>query len=544
MKFLKYIAAILFLFLSIYSFGQKRKNIPPEKPKLVVTIVVEQMRYDVIYRYWNKFGEGGFKRLVDEGSFCRNAHYNYLFTQSSVGYATIASGTYPSYHGIVADEWFDRVKEEIMYCAEDLKAVPTNYISQAGNRSPKKMLTTTFSDELKLFNADVSKSIGISLKDYGAIFPAGHKAEAAYWFDFEKGNWLTSNYYMDSLPDWVLEFNEKKFADLYLDRMWNTKLDIDQYLYDDIDSYGEGLYGQFEFPYDLSKLRKEDKDYSLLLNTPYGNTLTKDFAIATILNEQLGVDDTTDFISVSFTSNGGAYKLFGPGSVELEDMYLRLDEEIEHLLTFIDENFGKENVMVVFTSDHGSVDVPDFLADNKIPSGYFNYKKAFLLLNSYLNFTYGKGDWISFYHKQQVYLNHILIEESEIDLSAFQNTVADFLIQFAGVANTVTSTTLKNNYFGDGIFKQMQNSFNQNRSGDVIINLEPGWIEQKSIIESENSSYSYDTHVPLVWYGWKIGRKTIDRKIDMIDIAPTITYFLEISKPNGSVGEVIFELVD
>lgn len=542
---LKFILILLFSLVILFDIsGQKRKMIPPEKPKLIITIVVEQMRFDALNRYWNRFDENGFKRLLNQGTFCKNAHYNYLFTQSSTGYATIATGTYPSFHGIVADQWYDRVKEENIYCVEDLKAVPTNYISDAGSKSPRQMLTTTFADELKLYNADKSKSIGISLKDYAAIFPAGHKADAAYWFDLRNGNWLSSNFYMDSLPDWVVEFNNKKHADLYLERIWETKYPIDTYTYSDVDRYAEGLYDQFQFPYELAKLRKKENGYYLLNRTPHGNTLTKDFAISAILNEELGRDEHTDFLNISFTASSEIYKLFGPASVELEDIYLRIDEEIAHILNFIDDSFSKEEVLVILTSDHGSVRVPEFLKDNKIPAGYFNHKKAVYLLNSYLNLTYGRGEWVKLYHKQQVYLNHILIEDSELNLADFQQTVADFLIQFAGVANTVTASTMQSTQFSDGIFSKMQHSFNQNRSGDVLINLEPGWIEEKSVIESENSAYSYDTHVPLIFYGWKIGRKTINRKIDIIDIAPTISYFLETSQPNGCIGEVIYEIVE
>lgn len=545
---MKYKYYILLLIIGLGSFNiansQKRKKIPPEKPKLIITIVVEQMRYDILYRYWDKFSKGGFKRLVNEGTFCKNARYNYQFTQSSVGYATIATGAYPSTHGIVANQWYHRLKEEKTYCTFDEKAQPINYNGLFGNNSPRNLLTSTFADELKLFNNNSSKSIGISLTDYASILPSGHMADASFWFDIKKGNWVSSSYYMDSLPNWVVEFNNKKYSDLYLDRTWNTKLPIENYIYNDVDSYSLGIHKQFLFPYDLSKLRKKDKDYSLLWMTPLGNTLTKDFAIASIINEGLGLDDTTDFVTVSFTATSGVYKLFGPASVELEDTYLRLDEELEHFLSFIDDHLSKEDVLVVLTSDHGSVRVPEFLKENNIPSGYFNYKKALILLKSYLNFIYGKGEWVNFYHKQQIYLNHLLIEDSKLNLADFQKTVSQFIIQFAGVANTVTANSLEQTHFEKGPFSKIQNSYNQNRSGDVILNLEPGWIEEKSVVESENSAYSYDTHVPLIWYGWKIGRKTINRKIDMIDIAPTITYFLEISEPNGCNGEVIMELVE
>ena len=543
LKMRKTLIFLLLLFIISSISAQKRKIIPPEKPKLIIGIVVEQMRYDVLYRFWDQFGYGGFKRIINKGTNCKQAYYNYLITQSSVGYATIACGTSPTYHGIVANEWYMRMQEKDMYCVADEKVPPDFFLLDAEKRSPKNLLTTTYSDELKLYNNNKSKVFGVALHDYAAILSAGHTGDAAIWFNSEKGQWISNKYYYDSIPKWLNEFNQKHYEQLYLDRVWQTKYPLKRYLYSDSTKYGTGINNQYFFPYDLSKIVKKEKNYKLLFKTPFGNSFTKDIAIATILNNDLGKDDYTDVITIGFSSTAGVYSTFGPNSVEIEDAYLRLDEELEHFLNFIDEYIGKEQVLVYLTSDHGSVPVPEYLKEQKIPSGYFNYKRATLLLKSYMNLIYGKGDWISKYYKQQIYLNQLLIEDSKLSLSEVQNTVAQFLIQFSGVANTITATTLQNTDYTSGIYAKLQNSYNQKRSGDVIINLEPGWVEEKSILESENDPYSFETHVPLIWYGWKINRTVIHRNIDIRDIAPTITYFLEVGEPNGTSGKLIYELV-
>ncbi|MCK4664682.1 MAG: alkaline phosphatase family protein [Bacteroidales bacterium] len=546
---MKYIFSFIIIFIIIFTpkiQAQKRKLIPPEKPKLIIGIVIDQMRYDIIYRYWDKFDDNGFKRLINQGTFCRNTNYNYLFTESGVGYATISTGTNPSYHGIVSNRWYLRLKEKIIYCVEDDKTETIGAFNNNGKMSPKSLLTSNIGDELMLFNNHKSKVIGISLNDYAAILSAGHTANAAYWFDSESGNWISSSFYLDSLPDWVEEFNNKEYYKLYLNREWKTLLPIEKYIFgnNDDNPYEEGIYKQHIFPYDLVKLNKNKKGYDILKYTPFGNTFTKDFVISTIVNEQLGKDEFTDLLIIGFSSTGYINKQFGPRSVELEDAILRLDKELSHFLDFIDEELSKENVLLFLTSDQGSVNVPRYLSDSKIPSGYFNYKKANVLLKSYLNSIYGQGDWVVAYNKQQIYLNQLLIEDSKLKLKDVQNITAQFLLQFTGVANVITATTLQNTNFSDGIFNKMQNSYNQKRSGDVIINLEPGWTEQISVISSENSPYSYDTHVPLIWYGWKIKRQILNTNISIIDITPTISNFLNISFPNGCIGKPINGLID
>jgi predicted AlkP superfamily pyrophosphatase or phosphodiesterase len=529
------------------SFPQDNTHIPSEKPRLIIGIVISQMRYDYIYRYWNKFEDNGFKKLISRGTFCKNTSFNYLLSQEGVGHSTIATGTLPANHGIVAKEWYLNLQDKIVQNIEDDKYNTIGGSYEAGRYSPGNLLCTTYSDELRLSNNLKSKVFGISLDAAPAILSSGHTANMAYWLDTKSGNWVTSTYYADSLPSWVNDFNNKKFPDTYLEREWNTLLPLNEYtesLPDD-NKYETGIKGCAIFPYNLPKLNNSKNrrtDYNILKSTPFGNSLVKDFAISVIVNENLGMDDYTDVITVSFTATENIGNLFGSNSVEVEDAFLRLDKEIAHFLDFIDSNIGKENVLIYLTSDHGVAPIPDYLNDHKIPAGYFNQLGAVSLLKSALDNIYGKGDWIKAYHSQQIYLNRTLIEDAKIPLSEIQDYTAQFILQFSGVANTVTSTTLQTTDFTSGIFKKIQNGFNQKRSGDVIINLKAGWIERGDGLSYHSSSYAYDSRIPLIWYGWKIGRGTVVRPVDIIDIAPTIATFLDITYPNACTGNPILEL--
>lgn len=538
-------------FLSFINSGnilsQDGRRIPPEKPKLIVGITVSQMRYDYISRYWNKFGEDGFRKLINDGAFCKNVRYNYLFTQVAPGMATIATGSVPAVHGIIADEWFDKVKKVIVKATADEKVKALGGSYDFGFHSPHRVVSSTISDELR-FASPTSKVISIALDPEPAVLAGGHSANAAYWFDPYNGDWMSSTWYMDSLPAWVVNFNNKKIADVYLSEVWNPLLPLDQYSESlpDRNEYEKGIQGQIVFPYDLNKLtqkKKERRNYDLLRFVPSGNTFTKDFAINAILNDSLGMRHVTDMLYITFTATGNAGVLYGNKSVEMEDLFLRLDKDIAHFLNFIEETLGKENVLIFLTADRGIAYIPGYLEQSRVPSGIFNADQAMALLSSYLNILYGKADWISYYKNQQLYLNQQLIEDSKLSLEQFQATAANFLVQFTGVANAVTASTLQQSNFTSGILWKIQNNYNQKRSGDVILHLEPGWIEKTQNVTAANSSWAYDAHVPLIWHGWKIRRQNINTLYDLTYIAPTISVFLDIMFPNGSSGNTIMELV-
>ncbi len=544
MRLHRYIITSVILLLQVSLFAQR---IPSKKPKLIVGITISGMRYDYLSAYWDKFGEDGFKKMAGTGIHCKNAWYDHLITESAVGYATIATGTKPDAHGIVADYWFERLEGEIQYCIDDPNQTAIEAAAANGHYSPNTLMSRTLTDELRIVSQFKSKVIGVSLDPKASILLSGHTANAAYWFNPDRGTWTTSSYYLDSLPDWTIDFNNKNYKDIYLDKIWEPLLPLEEYkesMADD-NPYESGLYGQHTFPYDLKGIRKTEKinDYSLLMSTPWGNTYTKDFAISAIVNEEMGMGEQTDWINISFNATKYIAGKYTTWSVEIQDMYMRLDADLAHLLSFLDDQIGLENVLIYLTADHAIADDPDYLAENRIPSGYFNYHRNISLLKSYLNAVYGQGNWVTFYYAQQIYLNRQLIEDSRLSLDEVQDRVANFIIQFSGVSNALPSYILQRNNFTEGVFRRIQNSYNQKRSGDVIIYLTPGWVERGSEYREILSDFHFDAHVPLIFYGWKINRYTLPRRVSPLDIVPTLAYFLEISVPENAAGDVIPEVV-
>ncbi len=391
------------------------------KPKLIIGIVVDQMRYEYIYRYWDNLSNKGFKRLINNGAFCKNTDTGYLLNQSAAGHATISTGTFPSVHGIISDEWYARITNKIVNCTQDNSKITIGSDSNEGEQSPHNLFSSTIGDEMKSFNNE-SKVIGVSLKDHSAILLTGHLADAAYWYDDETGNWISSSYYMEELPVWVKGFNNIRLPDSYLEREWNMLLPSSSYSYDGIDNNSSEIgYGRNEnnFPYNFKKLRKNSltSEYELLKSSPLGNTITTDFALSAIQEEHLGYDEITDLLMISFSSTDYIGHLFGPESYETEDTYIRLDQEISHFIDVVESMLGKNNVLIFLTSNHGVANNPKKMIDDNMPAGFFRYRNAIALLKSYLNAVYGQGDWLSLYNKQQLYLNRTLIEDNNIILS-------------------------------------------------------------------------------------------------------------------------------
>lgn len=531
-----FLIVISFLIISNVATAQSVPSVAEDKPKLIVIAVVDQMRYDYLYRFSENFSEDGFTKLINEGTVCKNTKHNYLLTQRIPGYVTILSGAEPASHGVVADQWISRVNNQIINAGKDDKTQSVGADAQGLNFSPKHLRTSFFSDELCLSNNSRSKIFSIAMDGDVAAMAGGHTADGAYWMDHTTGHWVTSDFYRDSLQKWVNDFNNKKLADIYLDRKW-IPLQPEKEVED------SGKFTVKSFMHNLINLKRITNNYRVLKRTPFGNTLTKDFAISTIVNENLGGDNATDILIVGFNASGHINEKHGPMSKEIADTYHRLDRDIKHFLGFLDNSIGKENVLFLLTADRGTGYSPEYLKNKGIPAGEFNHKKMLAVLKSYLNIIYGKGKWIQSYNAKQIYLNHRLIEDAKVDLYEMQERVARFLIQFSGISHAMPATIMQRSSFASGTNYLMQNSFHQQRSGDVIINLEPGWIEKTDKKVLQNSGYNYDVHIPLIWYGWKMPRLTIYREIKTSDIAVTLSEFLEIAPPNGSTGNVIEELL-
>jgi predicted AlkP superfamily pyrophosphatase or phosphodiesterase len=515
----------------------------PATPKLIVGIVVDQMRYDYLYRFMDKFGEDGFKRLMKEGFNCRNTNYNYTPTETGPGHASIYTGTTPCIHGIVGNNWYDRVSGKGVYCSDDKSVKTVGAVSDAGQMSPKNMIASTITDEVHMASNMYSKVIGIALKDRGAILPAGHTANAAYWYD-SSGAWISSTWYMKELPTWVQDFNKKELPKKYLSKSWNTLIPLDQYMdcYPDNNKYESKFKGESAptFPHDLPGLMAANKNLDMIRYTPFGNSLTKDFAMAAIEEEHMGMGFATDFVTVSFSSTDYIGHFYGPRSIELEDTYLRLDKDIAELLHFLDKYIGKENVLIFLTADHAVVDVPQLLVDKKMPAGYFNYKMAIDSLKKHLNTTYG-DTLVQAYYNKQIYLNHITIENKKLNEQSIEDDVADFMLRFDGVLQTLTANTMERTGFNaDDARSFVQNGFQPKRCGDVMLIFQAAWIESdRRVGTTHGSSYSYDTHVPLLWYGWTVRPGSSVDVTRTIDIAPTVSMLLNIPFPDGCTGKPI-----
>ncbi|MEE4198917.1 MAG: alkaline phosphatase family protein [Bacteroidales bacterium] len=537
-----FLALIFFLLIST-AYAQKHFDHPP---KLIVGITIEEMRYEMLLRYWEVFTDQGFRKLVDQGVLCTQVHHNYLITQNAPGQASIVTGTYPSYHGIVADQWHDKLGDKNVGAADEKRYNLVNGRISLGNFTPRNLLASTIGDELKLATRDSSKVISIAANPVSSVISGGRLADYAFWFNDEDGKWITGNYYLDSLPDWVHRFHEKDFRDIYMEQTWSTFHSLEQNYQSSLPDdnpfeIGIRLY-RYTFPYDLNYLKNRSGNYKYLKYTPFGNTYTKDFAISAIVGEQLGEDQYTDFLTISFSASSYAGDLFGPRSVEIEDIFLRLDRDIGHLVNFLEDHLGLEDVLIYITSDRGVADVPEYLKFKKQNAGVFDPDKALSLLNSYLSILYGDGDWIAYYQSGQLYLTQQMIDQSGVSLREIQEQAAGFLVQYTGVADAVPGISMVSQEFSTGIKGKMQRSYHQKRSGDVLINLEPGWIEKDGKATGSGSGYNYDTHVPLIWYGWEVNSKRIDQPQEIINIAPTISGILNITAPNASLGRPIYEI--
>ncbi|MEO2081074.1 MAG: alkaline phosphatase PafA [Leeuwenhoekiella sp.] len=526
------------------SFAQEAS----QKPKLVVGIVVDQMRYDYLTRFENQYGEDGFKRLQNEGFDCRNNHYNYMPTKTAPGHTSIYTGTTPQNHGIISNSWYNKFEKKDVYCAEDttVASVGTTDVGP-GQMSPHRMLTTTVTDQNRLHTQMRGKTIGISLKDRGAILPAGHTANAAYWFEGgDEGKWITSTFYMNELPKWVQDFNASAKAKNYL-KEWNTLKPIESYLESgaDLSPYEGGFRGkeQAVFPYDLSALAEKNGGYSLLKSTPYGNNLTTDFAIEAIDAENLGQDADTDFLVISYSATDYVGHNFGVNSKEVEDTYIRLDQDLAWLLKTLDQKVGKGKYTVFLTADHGAVNVPAYLSDQKIPSGYFDNRAFETALNEFVVSEYGKEGLIEDISNYQVFFNYENLTAADINAEDLQKKIAHFALQYDLMDKVYTCAELNQANYTSGVAALIQKGFNQKRSGDVFLVLDPGVISYSRTGSTHGSAFSYDTHAPLLFYGAGIKKGKTYELTEIPDIAPTISALLGIEFPNGTTGKVIAEVL-
>ena len=531
---------LLALFTSASVFATAQTTVPA-KPKLVIGIVVDQMRYDFLYRYSEKYGSNGFKRLLREGYSCENTHINYSPSYTACGHTCVYTGSVPAVHGVTGNNWFDSKENKVVYCTEDTTEKTIGSASKAGMMSPRRMLTTTVTDELRLATNFKSKVIGVAIKDRGSILPAGHTANAAYFYDPSVGNWITSSYYMNDLPAWVKQFNDYRLPEKYLSDNWSTLEPLNKYAEstDDDEPY-EGTFESETKPVFIHKVGEVVKpSYKILAATPYGNSFTLKFAEGAILNEHLGGNTVPDFLTVSLSSTDYIGHRFGPNSVEVEDCYLRLDKDLAEFFTFLDEHIGTGNYVLFLTADHGAAHVPDFSKQHKIPAGVFPIDTVMKQLETKLKQQYGEGDWLLSFENMQLTLNNKLLAEKKVDRSEFKKAISSFLTQFDGVSKVLDLENLNNELEEPSLKNAIGNGYYPKRSGELYVQFEPAWFEGMAKGTTHGTVYPYDTHIPLVWMGWNVKHGEDHNDIHMADIAPTVAAMLHIQEPNGNVGKVI-----
>lgn len=538
-----------------------------DKPDLVLQITVDGLRADLIERYKHNFGEGGFRYLMDDGTYYTNANYQHGNTETIVGHVSLATGAPPSVHGMVGNVWYDRSEERLVYNVEDgnykmltsgagvdkaTEIDPTQKTAQGDGRSPEPILSTTFGDELTISNSGKSKVFGVSVKDRGAISLAGHSGKA-FWFSKAQSEFVTSNYYYDEYPAWVSRWNEKEIASQYSKQKWELSLPRDQYTLQEHNTEHKVKLGDFQrtFPHPYGPASY--KYYSTTLTvSPAGDEITENFASTLLMQEKLGQGDVTDYLSVSFSSNDYVVHLYGPESLETEDNLIRLDRTIAKLLKTVDNQVGLENTLIVLSADHG---VPESSpAANALGFNQAQYFNKDTLLSSgvekRLKDEFGlTKEAIRLYAQPYIYLNHDLIAEKKLDLAEVQEVIADEIAKVKGVAFAVSSSDIAANRVPNThVMQLIKNNYHPARSGDVYVVFAPrsyiNDMEGLQIASTHGSPWKYDTHVPVIFAGYDVEAQKVSRAITPYDIAPTLSNKLGITQPSGSIGQVLQEITE
>ncbi len=530
-------------FCSNFSVGQTSN-----RPKLVVGLVIDQMRWDYLYRYQDLYVSGGFNRLKGQGFNCQNTFIPYIPTYTAAGHASIYTGSVPAINGIMGNNWYERSENRVVYCTDDSLVNPVGTDSKAGKMSPRRMLVTTIGDELHLADNFRGKVLGISLKDRGSILPAGHTANAAYWFDDKTGNWISSTYYMNELPGWVKAFNQSGNLDKMISQPWQLLLPREKYWASTGDSMswespmrGEKLA---TFPHTISA--NNPKRYADIKSTPYGVSYSFEFAEKAIDEEKLGQSATTDFLALSISSTDYAGHAFGPNSLEVEDIYLRLDREIAGFLQYLDTKIGQGQYLLFLSADHGASHVPAFNLFHKIPAGIINEKILMEEINRQCEEKFSIREAILNLQNHQFYLNYPSLEASQEPIEKLERFIIKQLaanpdVEFAFPFLKRSDYTIPAN-----ISSVIQNSYNPSRSGDIQIILKPNYFDGKNkATEHRGTTHGswnpYDSHIPLLFFGWNVKPGSLYRETYMTDIAATLAAMLHIQMPNGCVGHVISE---
>lgn len=526
-------------------------NIPKEKPKLVVMITVDQLRGDQLWRYQRRFKPGGFRYFLEQGVAYRNAHYRHSNTFTAVGHASLVTGGNSGQHGLAGNDWLDQSTGKHIYCVEDEKhtLIGEAQVAHQGV-SPKNLTSTTISDELILANGRKSRAFSVSIKDRGAILPGGHLGQA-YWYNSSSGDFVTSTYYRDQYPEWVMDWNQNKPADRYRDQTWSLLGNRDNYQFGSTDSRSvERGYKHLgtTFPHSLDAEKAKDF-YKALRFTPFGDEITLAFAKTMIEQEKIGQSSTTDFLALSLSANDYIGHAYGPNSLETEDNLLRLDRTLADFLTYIDQTVGLQNTLLVLSSDHGVDAIPEYKHALGMEAGR-HYPKAFIAAANQALKAHFKidQDLVKAFWNPSVYLDLKAVEDLQLNLNRVEEVLAQFLQSYPGIASAYTRhDLLKGAVAKDPVSVKVERAFHPQRSGNVLIVQDKNWYlypKPELFAAMHGSPYSYDTHVPVIFAGNGLQPKKVSRGIAPEDIAPTLAAYLGINPPSGATGEVLPEILD
>ncbi|MCF6401865.1 alkaline phosphatase family protein [Chitinophaga filiformis] len=517
-------------------FAQK----PVDRPKLVVGIVVDQMRWDYLYRYYDRYEAGGFRRMLSEGFSCENTFITHLPSFTAVGHSTIYTGSVPAIHGITGNDWTDQVSGRHWYCTEDTTVQPVGTTSDAGKMSPRNLLASTITDELKIATNFRSKVVGVSLKDRASILPAGHVANGAFWLDDSNASFVTSSFYMQDLPEWVKAFNARQLPAQMMSKSWETLYPINTYIQSTADDMKwEGTFSgetTATFPHKMPDIYQKDK--GSLRSTPSGNTLTLEFAKAAIEGYQLGNNTVTDFLAINCASTDYVGHKYGPNSIEVEDTYLRLDKDLSAFFRYLDQRLGKGNYLVFLSADHGAANSVAFMKEHQIPAGVPD-GKMLTGLNALLKERFGADKLALTTENYHVGFDLKTIAAQKLDYDAIKKATVQYLQKLPGVQFAADVDNLGNSAIPEPIKTMIANGYNPKRCGSVAIIPEPGWYSGSDKGTTHGNWNPYDTHLPLVFMGWHVKHGTSNDVVSMADIAPTIAAMLRIQMPNGAVGKPV-----
>lgn len=540
---------LLMIWLSLFVANTLSAQV--DRPKLVVGLMVDQMRWDYLYRFVDRYSEDGFKRLLREGFSCENTLINYIPTFTAIGHSSVYTGSVPSIHGIAGNDWINQRDGSSLYCTEDPYVQGVGTDRKEGQQSPRNLLASTMTDELRLASNFRSKVIGIAIKDRGGILPAGHLANAAYWFEGATGNWITSNFYMEELPEWVNAFNKQGLAEKYVNEDWNTLYPIETYVNSIADDniFEQTWPGEERptFPRKTSQI-VQDVGLELLKTMPQGNTFTFDFAKAAIAHESLGNNPhhQTDFLCVSLSATDYIGHRYSISAVELEDTYLRLDQDIADFLAYLDETVGEGNYTFFLTADHAVSYNPRYYTEQKGNGGYLYTQHIRTNLNTALQEQFGQENLVISLSNYQIHLNNTLIDSLQLDDEAIRETVVKTLKKEEGIAYVIDMERGDYMAIPAPLREKIINGYNRKRSGAIQIVVEPQWYAgtPRSPGTTHGTWSPYDSHIPLVFMGWGIGHGVSNRAVEITDIAPTITALLHIMEPNGNIGKPISEVLE